>query len=139
MKKCFWYFLRSHPNSLKWGIITTHDTFWGKSYNGMNQRGLDSLTRFFKTNSSLDGRKRTSTNYCWHSSGLKRVKCLARINIPLRLSIFWLFSWGYGLIPDSIELILVVNVQGINGAALILFAKFSMSYVYSRGYIHSRL
>ena len=30
------------------------------------------------------------------------------INIALRLLIFWLFSRGYGLIPDSIEPILVV-------------------------------
>jgi hypothetical protein len=29
------------------------------------------------------------------------------INIALRLLIFWLFSRGYGLIPDSIEPILV--------------------------------
>ena len=30
------------------------------------------------------------------------------INVALRLLIFWLFSKGYGLIPDSIDPILVV-------------------------------
>ena len=48
------------------------------------------------------------------------------INIALRLLIFWFYSRGYGLIPDSIEPILVL---GINGAMLILFAKFSGAMV----------
>ena len=40
---------------------------------------------------------------------LRRVLCAQQrtlksgINVPLRLLIFWLFSMGYGLIPDFIE------------------------------------
>ena len=34
----------------------------------------------------------------------------SEINIALRLLNFWLFSIGYGLIPDSIEPILVTYV-----------------------------
>ena len=42
------------------------------------------------------------------------------INIPLGLLIFWLFSRGYGLIPDFIEPIYVTRVFGAYGP--IMFA-----------------
>ena len=68
------------------------------------------------------------------------------INIRLHFLIFWNFSRSYGLIPDSIVLILVVDVlvkykasmglflfvlTNFPGAMFICFDKFSRGYVYS--------
>ena len=72
-------------------------------------------------------------NFCynWTNSTLE-----SGINIPLRLLIFWLFSRGYGLIPDSIKPILVVwGKDGANLFFLPIFPEATFIPDYSRRYV----
>ena len=67
------------------------------------------------------------------------------INIGVRLLIFWLFSRGYILIREgnayffqNVRYLMVLGMP-ILRATLNIFAKCSRSYVYSRGYVYSKV